>query len=122
MSKRLLTGAVMGLAASLSLATAVRAATTLNFDDIDISPNPYGHYVNNLVYGGLHFTDEAFTVMPVGLATFPNNTVSQFLEVGSSPDVRDPLVIMLDTGGAFDLLSLRMGLGDGNTTVDFDEV
>jgi hypothetical protein len=122
MSKRFLSSALVGLAASLSLASAVRAATTLSFDDIDLGPSAYLYFANDFTYGGLHFADESMVVMPPGLGSFPLNAGSQFLEFGSGPDVQDSMVITRADGGAFDFLSVVLGLGDGNLTGVFDQV
>jgi hypothetical protein len=122
MSKRFLSSALVGLAASLSLVTAVRAATTLSFDDINFAPNSYESHQNHFFYGGLDFADEQMVVMPPGLGAYPLGASTQFLEFGSQPDVGDLMVISRIDGGAFDFLSIVMGLGDGNTTSGVDYV
>lgn len=109
MLKRVLCGAVMGLA-GVCLAANAHAAVA-NFNDIDLGTQPYGHYTNNFSDGGLHFADYGFTI---GTASFdlPLFTTSQFMEVGSSE--AEPLTISLAAGGAFNMTSFYMGLGDWN--------
>jgi hypothetical protein len=123
MLRRLATGALVGLAASLSLATAVRAAT-VTFDDRIFTPDPikgtYGAQptANGFTEQGLNFyTNEAF-VIPKELscavadlscvAVFPTTFSSNFWETYG-----EDVVITAPDGGLFDFTSLNIGLGLG---------
>jgi hypothetical protein len=123
MLKRLATGALVGLAASLSLATAASAAT-VTFDDRIFTPDPingtYGAQptANGFTEQGLNFyTNEAF-VIPKELScavadlscvpVFPTPFSSNFWETYG-----EDVVITAPGGGLFDLTSLNLGLGLG---------
>jgi hypothetical protein len=123
MTRRLLTGALAGLAASLSLATAVRAGV-VTFDDRVFTPDPIGglygaqETANGFTEQGLRFyTNEGF-VIPTQLscdpgapgcdAVFPTTFTSNFWETFG-----EDVVITAADGGLFDFQSLRLGLGVG---------
>ena len=112
MLKRVVTAAVTGLA-GFCLAASAHAAV-VDFEDLVI-PAPYDHVANNLITGGLHFMDQDFTLVPAGAGFLPNNSGTQYIELGSGNDAPDPnLVFSLNAGGAFNLESLKLGLGDWN--------
>lgn len=122
-------GVLSALAAALCVAQSARAGI-VGFDDIDFSPNSYGSFVNNLYDGGLHFKQDAFTVMPVGLDRQITGQANQFMETGNMFQV-EPLTFTHYTGTAppdgtdltgvtadsvaFNLWYLKIGLGFGNT-------
>lgn len=106
MLKRLTTGAVVGLAISLSLAQRVQAGV-VNFN----SHTDVGTAANRFDEQGLHFEGFQFFFIQAGnpVAVQPLGYDSVFLETAL-----EPLVISLTAGGAFDFQSLRLGLGDFN--------
>ncbi|HLZ74537.1 PEPxxWA-CTERM sorting domain-containing protein [Phenylobacterium sp.] len=122
-------GVFSALAAALCVAQSARAGI-VGFDDIDFSPNAYGYFQNNLYDGGLHFQQDAFTIMPVGLDPQITGQASQFMETGNMFQV-EPLTFTHYTGTAppdgadlsgvtadnvaFNLWYLKIGLGFGNT-------
>jgi hypothetical protein len=123
MLNRSKTGALAGLAISLSLATAVRAAT-VTFDDRTFTPDPIGHTYgaqetsNGFTEQGLHFyTDQGF-VIPTQLScvvsdptcdpVFPATFSSNFWETYG-----EDVVFTLPGNGLFDFKSLNVGLGVG---------
>jgi hypothetical protein len=110
MSKRLLIGAMAGLAASLSLATAVRA-DVVTFDDRTFDPGTYQTEANQFDEQGLHFEGMQFYFIPAGnpVVNFPTGYASTFMETA-----QEPVIVSLTGGGAFNFLSLRLGLGDFN--------
>lgn len=111
MLKRALTGAVAGLAASLSLATAVRA-DVVTFDDRTFpGPDTYLTEANHFDEQGLHFEGMQFYFIPAGNpdVSFPTGYASTFMETA-----QEPVVVSLTGGGVFSFLSLSLGLGDFN--------
>lgn len=112
MSKGLLTCALVGLAASLSLATAVRADVVTFDDRIFSDPNTYQTEANQFDEQGLRFQGMQFYFIPAGnpVVVFPTGYASTFMETA-----QEPVIVSLTGGGAFDFLSLSLGLGDFNT-------
>ena len=102
------------LAAIASLGAAVPAsAGVVTFD---------GHtaletFANNHQEGGLNFFSRQSYFVPVGLVSRPIGYRSPFLETAL-----EPLVITRPGGGTFELNSVMLGLGQFNTTPDFDTV
>jgi hypothetical protein len=117
--KRLLGGAAVGLAGFCLAASA--HATVVDFSDLVI-PTPFYQLPNNLYSGGpqgLHFMDQEFTEVPAGFTGLPNGSVGQFIELGNSYDAIDPnLHFSATDGSAFNLQSMKLGLGDDNDQVD----
>ena len=65
--------------------------------------------------GAAFAADQDFTLVPAGAGFLPNNSGTQYIELGSGNDAPDPnLVFSLNAGGAFNLESLKLGLGDWN--------
>ncbi len=129
MPKHFSIGVLSALAAALCVAQSARADTA-TFNDITYAGS-YGFFSNDLWDAGLHFKDDSFTVMPVGLNQHPTGQASHFMEAGNYQQV-EPLTITHYTGqapsndglwpagpdyqddGAFNLWYLKIGLGDGN--------
>jgi hypothetical protein len=130
MRKHFSIGVFTALAAALCVAQSARADTA-TFNDITFAGS-YGYFQNDLWDAGLHFQDDSFTVMPVGLNQHPTGQASHFMEAGNYQQV-EPVTISHYTGLApsndglwaagpdyqdglaFNLWYLKIGLGDGNT-------
>jgi PEP-CTERM motif len=100
--------------ASLVLAQAAQAAqpNVVNFEDRSFTgPDTYLTEANNFSEQGLSFTGLQFYFIPKNNpdVTFPTSYGSTFMETAI-----EPVGMTLAGGGAFNLLSLDLGLGDFN--------
>ena len=100
--------------AAASLGAAVSANAGVVTFDGHTAP---GTFANNYEEGGLHFFGGQSYFIPVGSASRPTGYRSPFLETAL-----EPLVITLPGHGTFELNSVMLGLGEFNTTPDFDTV
>lgn len=112
MLRRFLSGAAMVLAASLSLTAAARAAL-VDFSAhtiYDSTPNAFNEQGLHFDGGQIYFIppDDPDVVMPDGYT-------SAFIETYLLPEDSQLLYLTLPDNGAFDLLSLDLGLGDYNS-------
>jgi hypothetical protein len=120
MLKRYLSRALVGLAASLSLATMAHAGLV---DFEDRAPGPTDGALtsaaDSFVDGGLDFTGGQFWFIPPSgtTVTRPLGFQSVFLETSLADTDTSLLGFSLDGGGPFDLNYLHMGLGGFNTGV-----
>ncbi|THD57231.1 PEP-CTERM sorting domain-containing protein [Phenylobacterium sp.] len=97
--------------ASLALAQAAQAGT-VNFEDrVFADSDTYQTEANNFTEQGLNFGGLQFYFIPNANpdVTFPTNYSSTFMETAI-----EPVVMSLVGGGAFNLLSLDLGLGQYN--------
>jgi hypothetical protein len=117
MLKRLWTGAAVGLAASLSLATAVRA-DVVTFNSITsemVFSDTWDH-------GGLSFSGYQFWILPpdyvlANPSTFPSPVTSTVMST-----YIEPMTMTLTAGGAFDFNSISTALGwFNNPAPDFTD-
>jgi hypothetical protein len=113
MFKRAFT-AVTVVLASLALAQAAQAAqpSIVNFEDRVFSgPDTYQVEANNFVEQGLSFTGFQFYFIPKdnSAINYPTSYGSTFMETAV-----EPVGMTLAGGGAFDLDSLALGLGNYN--------
>jgi hypothetical protein len=109
-------GVLFALAVSLCVAQGAHA-TTVGFEDVAVTPQPYQHNTNNFFDGGLHFKDNEIDVIGAGGSQLPAGDLTQFIYAGAGVETPEPLSVFLDDGGkggAFNLWSLQMGLGDWN--------
>ena len=102
------------LAAAASLGAAVSANAGVVTFDGHTAP---GTFVNDYEESGLHFFGGQSYFVPVGSVSRPIAYRSPFMETAL-----EPLVITLPGGGSFELNSVMLGLGEFNTTPDFDTV
>jgi hypothetical protein len=111
MLKRFASGAAVALAASLGLSAAAHATTTVTFDDRNIATDSYQTEANSFTEQGLTFGGQQFYLVAAQnqFVTFPTGYNSVFMETAL-----EPVSISLAGGGAFDFLSLDLGLGDYN--------
>jgi hypothetical protein len=110
MFRRALTAVTVALA-SLALAQAAHAGV-VNFEDRTFSdPDSYQTEANSFTEQGLNFGGLQFYFIPKNNpdVTFPTSYGSTFMETAV-----EPVVLSLAGGGAFDLTSLDLGLGDFN--------
>jgi hypothetical protein len=110
MLRQVFTVATVALA-SLSLAQAARAGV-VNFEDrVFADPDTYQTEANNFTEQGLNFGGLQFYFIPKDnpSVSFPTGYGSAFMETAI-----EPVVMSLAGGGAFDLLSVDLGLGDYN--------
>jgi hypothetical protein len=106
MSKRILTGALVGLAASLGLSTAVRAAV-VNFNDITTEMV----FSDSWDHSGLSFSGYQFWLLPPDFlmdnpSTFPTHVDSTVMATWI-----EPMVMTMTGGQTFDFNSVATGLG-----------
>ena len=102
------------LAATALLGAAVSANAGVVTFDGHTAP---GTFANNYEEGGLHFFGGQSYFIPVGSVSRPIGYRSPFLETAL-----EPLVITMPGHGTFELNSVMLGLGEFNTTPDFDTV
>jgi PEP-CTERM motif len=110
MSVRKFTAAAVALA-SLALAQAAQAGT-VNFEDrVFADHDTYQTEANSFTEQGLNFGGLQFYFIPSDnpAVTFPTNYSSTFMETAI-----EPVTMSLVGGGAFNLLSLDLGLGQYN--------
>lgn len=110
MFKRAFAAVAVALA-SLALAQAAQAGV-VNFEDrVFGNPDSYQTEANNFTEQGLNFGGLQFYFIPKNNpdVSFPAGYGSTFMETAI-----EPVVVSLAGGGAFDLLSLDLGLGDYN--------
>jgi hypothetical protein len=110
MFRRAFTAIAVALA-SLAFAQAAQAGV-VNFEDRVFSdPDSYQTQPNAFTEQGLNFGGLQFYFIPKNNpdVTFPTSYDSTFMETAV-----EPVVVSLAGGGAFDMLSLDLGLGDYN--------
>ena len=118
MLKRHVSSALLGLAASLSLASAARAGLV---DFESRAPGPldgaYTNAANAFIEGGLLFEGGQFSFIPPSDAAVhqPIGFHSVFMETTLAETDTAILGFSPDGGGPFDLLYLHLGLGRFNT-------
>lgn len=111
MLKRFLTSTAIATTATLCLAQGARAGV-VTFDDRVIDPDGYATEANDFSEQGLSFAGLQFYFIPHGnpVVIQPNGYPTTFMETAE-----EPVVVTLTGGGVFDLLSLKLGLGDFNS-------
>jgi hypothetical protein len=109
MLKRFASGAAVALAASLGLSAAAHASILVNFEDRH--PAAYDAEANSFSEQGITFGGNEFFIVAANNpdVSFPTGYASNFMETAL-----EPVTMSLTGGGAFDFLSVDLGLGDFN--------